>query len=318
MGVVNRETREIHAKIVYCGPAGAGTTANLEFIHRKLKFEHRGDLKVQYARGEDGPYEFLPVQLGAVRGYTTSIHVHTVPAGDDFVENRRAILDGVDGIVFVADVRPKRQEATVEALRELQSHLDSYNRSFDEVVLIVQYNHKDGGDENSLDSLHRRLGLKPAECFDAIASEGTGVLQCLTTLSKLILSKIRSEAEAGESGFGLKSAEPAEPVGTLHVRSDPPTSASLPTPAAAREVPPPAPVAPPVAPVVAPAVPVVPATAPRSTVDVAQVQAKGFQLQAAGPVETEGSELHIPLQLVDEASGREVELTLRLSIAPQT
>lgn len=196
MGRLSRETGEIHAKIVYFGPAGSGKTQNAKFIHSKLKREHRGELRVAHARKEKaGAYEFLPVQLGAVRGFKTSIHVHTVPGDDRYQEERRRVLDGVDGVIFVADLRPDRHEATVASLQELERHLESYGRGFDDVLLVVQYNRRDEADESSLERLHAQLGVKPEAYFEAIARNGTGVLQCLTTLSKAILQRLRREAE---------------------------------------------------------------------------------------------------------------------------
>ena len=216
MGVLNREAREIHAKIVYYGPAEAGKTTNLEFIHRKLKREHRGDLQVSRI-GSDAAYEFVPVTLGSVRGYSTSIHVYTVPSGDEHLELRRQILDGTDGVVFVADLRPERHDATIAAAAELKEHLDSYGRSFDEVVLVIQYNKRGTTNENALDELHKRLGLEPEAYFEAVANQGTGVLQTLTTLSKQILSNIRQAAEneppqrrRGSTGTG--GADPTDPL----------------------------------------------------------------------------------------------------------
>ncbi len=194
MGVLNHEAREIQAKIVYYGPAEAGKTTNVEFIHRKLKREHRGDLQVSRA-GSSAAYEFVPVTLGSVRGYSTSIHVYTVPSGDDQRELRRQILDGTDGVVFVADLRPERHDATIASAAELKEHLETYGRSFDDVVLVIQYNRRGTTNENALDELHKRLGLDPEAYFEAVANQGTGVLQTLTTLSKQILSNIRQAAE---------------------------------------------------------------------------------------------------------------------------
>lgn len=196
MGVLNRERREIHAKIVYFGPDAAGKTTNLEFIHRKLKRDHRGEIKTtNVGNDRSATYEFLAVTLGAVRGYSTSIHIYTVPNGPSHREMRRQILDGADGIVFVADLRPERHDATVEAAGELKDHLQSYGLSLKDVVLVIQYNRRGPTDENALDGLHRRLGLDPEGYFEAVASEGTGVLQTLTSLSKQILSNIRQAAE---------------------------------------------------------------------------------------------------------------------------
>ncbi len=196
MGVLNRERREIYAKIVFYGPSEAGKTTNIEFIHRKLKREHRGDLKVtEVGSDEKTAYEFLAVTLGTVRGYSTSIHIYTVPGGDQNVELRRQILDGTDGIVFVADLRPERHDATLSAAAELKEHLQSFGRNLEDIVLVIQYNRRGNTNENALDELHRRLDLNPSAYFEAVATEGRGVLQTLTTLSKQILSDIRTAAE---------------------------------------------------------------------------------------------------------------------------
>lgn len=196
MGVLNRERREIHAKIVYFGPDEAGKTTNLEFIHRKLKRDHRGEIKTSHVGNDkSATYEFLAVTLGAVRGYSTSIHIYTVPNGPSHREMRRQILDGTDGIVFVADLRPERHDATVEAAGELKDHLQSYGLELQDVVLVIQYNRRGTTDENALDVLHKRLGLEPEGYFEAVANDGTGVLQTLTSLSKQILSNIRQAAE---------------------------------------------------------------------------------------------------------------------------
>jgi signal recognition particle receptor subunit beta len=276
MGVLNREAGEIHAKIVFYGPTSSGKTANAEFIYRKLKKDHRGELRVEETRGEPhAAYEFLPVQLGKVRGYETSIHLHTVPGADVHAEERREILDGVDGVVFVADLRPERHEATLSSLEELERHLQSYGRSFSDLILIAQYNHRDEADENALEALHARMDIKPAATFEATASEGTGVLQCLTTISKLMLAKIRAEAEELEA-----QAAESEPVVES---SQEPVAESAPA-----EI------------VVGPGSP----------------EEGGFSLESAGAVEESDAELRIPIRLVQEGSGRKIELSLRLTLDP--
>jgi signal recognition particle receptor subunit beta len=263
MGRLNREKGEIQARIVYYGPEGSGKTANARFIHGKLKKEHRGELGVVHARKEKaGAYEFLPVQLGSVRGFQTSIHLQTVPGGDRYTDERRRLLEDVDGVVFVADLRPERHEATVASLEELEQHLKTYGRSLDDVLLVVQYNHRDEADENSLEKLHARLGVKPETWLEAIAPQGTGVLQSLTTLSKAILTRIRQQADQAN-----------EVTAPSHARVEAPS---------------------------APATPI--------------AGASGFAVESAGPVETQGSELRIPVRLVEPESGRKIDLCVRVSI----
>ncbi len=287
MGVLNRETREIHAKIVYYGPSGSGKTANVEFIHQKLKSEYRGELKVSEAR-DGGQYEFLPITLGTVRGYQTSIHIYTVPGGDAPSAPRRQILDGVDGIVFVADLRPEKHDEVLPALAELQEHLASYGRSFDDVIFAMQYNRRDQVDENALDALHRRIKIKPAASFETVASEGTGVLNALTTLSKQIISKIRRRADAEDSALtppaAAKVAAPEAPAAEAAPVEAPPVAMPAPTPAAAP-----------------------PASASVSA-------SGGFRVETAGPASATDGTICVPVCLVEENSGRKVEFKLRVSI----
>jgi signal recognition particle receptor subunit beta len=274
MGVLNREAGEIHAKIVYWGASGSGKTANAKLIQRKLKRDHRGDLTVSKTESKPtAEYEFLAVELGMVRGLQTSIHLHTTPGGDPHEDERRRLLDGTDGIVFVADLRPERHEETLASFEELKNHLKSYGRSLDDVILVVQYNHRDEADENALDDLHRNLGVKSATHLESVASEGTGVLPCLTSISKLILARIREQAD--------QESEEAPPIEAAPIDATEEADAVL-------------------------------------EVDVEQIEgedgASGYRLVTAGSVEISGSELRIPIRLIEETSGREIDLSLRLSL----
>ena len=258
MGEVNRAAKEIRAKIVYFGSSDAGMTANLETIHRKLKKQHRGELRVmRVPKDRKAAYEVLPVDLGEVRGFSTAIQIYSVPGAPKHKEIRGHILDeDVDGIVFVADLRPERHDATVAALKELQVLLKRNGRRLDDMPLVVQYNRRDLVDESALDALHRRLGLKPAAYFEAVASEGTGVLQTLTTLSKVTLSEIRNQPDSKPQAASTARAAARDP-------------ASL---------------------------------------------DKGFQVESAGPAHGSGNEVEVPITLIDEATGRRVEFSLRLTV----
>ena len=264
------------------GPTSSGKTSNAEFIYRKLKNDHRGELRVEQTRGEPhAAYEFLPVQLGKVRGYETSIHLHTVPGADVHADERRQILDGVDGVVFVPYQRPARHEATLASLEELERNLQSYGRSFSDIILIAQYNHRDEANENALEALHARMNIKPAATFEATASEGTGVLQCLTTISKLMLAKIRAEAEEMEAR-ALEIAAEAEAV---EESSEELEQAAL---VVSEEI----------------------------VVESCSLEDAGFSLESAGPVEEADAEFRIPIRLVEGGSGRKIELSLRLTLDP--
>ena len=275
MGTADREAHEIHGRVVYFGPTGAGKSANLRFIQRKLKREHRGELVKKMAKDGATTYDVLPVSLGAVRGYKTSIEISTVPGSPQAAALRRELLKDVDGIVFVADLRPERHDATLASAAELRQHLSAQGRKIEDVPLVLQYNRRDQVDENAVERLHRKLGIKGAS-FEAVASEGTGVLQTLTTLSKLVLAELRKAVDEVSRATPAKAQRVASPIDPL----EPPTGTAALT---AR---------------VKPGVGV----------------EKGFTIESAGPVDGAGSEITIPLRLVDEASGRRVEIAVRIAI----
>jgi len=292
MGTADRNAREIHGKIVYFGATGAGKTSNLAFIQRKLKREHRGELKRLATRDGVAVYETLPVQLGAVRGFKTSILISSVPGASEATGLRGQILDKVDGIVFVADLRPERHDATVAALGELRQLLSAQGRKLEDVPLVVQYNRRDQADENAVERLHRRLGLRAASCFEARANEGTGVLQSLTTLSKLVLMELRKTVDEATPQprpaprAGVQATPTARIVEELEPLTGPPTgevTANFLDDSAAR------------------------------IESVVQME-KGFQIESAGPVDGGGSEIRIPVRLIDEATGRRVEIAIRIAI----
>ncbi len=290
MGVLNRETRKIHAKIVFFGPPGAGTTTNLQFIHHKLKREHRGELKTIGGKpGGPGTYEFLPVELGAIRGFRTSIQMYSIPQGAQHVALRRELLQDVDGIVFVADLRPDHHRATLASLKELEGHLHSYGRSFSDIVLVFQYNRRDAVEENAVEELHRAIWVEPTAAFEAVASEGTGVLGTLTTLSKLILARLRREAD-GEASLQIAPAVLApESSDETGERAEPAVVAEL-----SGEF-----------------------DAPLESGARGPSTSKGFRIESGGPVSGTEQDLQIPIVIVEKGSGQRVELCVRLKLEPR-
>ena len=275
MGTADREAHEIHGRVVYFGPTGAGKSANLRFIQRKLKREHRGELVKKMAKDGATTYDVLPVSLGAVRGYKTSIEISTVPGSPQAAALRRELLKDVDGIVFVADLRPERHDATLASAAELRQHLSAQGRKIEDVPLVLQYNRRDQVDENAVERLHRKLGIKGA-CFEAVASEGTGVLQTLTTLSKLVLAELRKAVDEVSRATPAKAQRVASPIDPL----EPPTGTAALT----------------------------------ARVKPGALDREALLDADAGPVDGAGSEITIPLRLVDEASGRRVEIAVRIAI----
>lgn len=261
MAVLDHAKKEVNAKIVYYGPGLSGKTTNIHYIYSKLMPEHRGELMTLSTKSHRTLFfDFLPVELGEVKGYNTRFYLYTVP-GQIFYNNiRKEVLKQVDGIVFVADSQAKMKAENLQSLHNLEENLAEMGRSLKDIPHVIQYNKRDMPEVQGLEDLHRQLNKFNAPFFEAVATNGTGVLKTLTTISKMVLKKLREtpqfaqkEATGGpEEAYGLSdefvvmSRQEA-----MRLRAQAPAA-----PAAAR-VPAPAPAAAKPAPVPAkPAVPV--------------------------------------------------------------
>jgi signal recognition particle receptor subunit beta len=142
-------------------------------------------------------YTVLPIELGDVGGMRTRIEMVAVPGAPEHAPTRKQLLDQVDGIVLVVDCQRERIEENLTSLEELSKALEDYARSIDEIPLVVQYNKRDLADAYGTEELHRRLGLAGATVFEAVATEGTGLLQALSTISKKVIRSLRERSIAG-------------------------------------------------------------------------------------------------------------------------
>jgi len=206
MAEVNRDSGTVNARIVYWGVDGAGKSTNLRVIHQKLRPDHRGELQVRRTRLDPTvTYEVLPIELGDVGGQRTRIEVAAVPGAADQAPTRKQLLDQVDGVVFVIDAQPGRIDDNLAAFEELRRCLSAYGRSLEQVPLVIQYNKCDLSDPYALEELHKKLDLRGAAAFEAVAVEGTAVLQTLTTISKRVMRVLK---DAGAAEVRARSAAP--------------------------------------------------------------------------------------------------------------
>jgi mutual gliding-motility protein MglA len=220
MTQVQRDSGTVNARIIYWGIEGAGKSTNLRAIHAKLRPDHRGDLQIHATRLDPTvTYEVLPIELGDVSGVRTRIEVMAVPGAPEQAPTRKQLLDRVDGVVFVVDAQPDRIDANLASFDELRRTLSAYGRSLEQVPLVVQYNKCDRSGPYALEELHRKLDLRGAAAFEAVASEGTAVLPTLTTISKRVMRVLRDQAQ-----LPLPAATPAAPAA--------PARAAAPAPAA--------------------------------------------------------------------------------------
>ncbi|MBW1645450.1 MAG: GTPase, partial [Deltaproteobacteria bacterium] len=197
MAIFNYQKKEIGAKIVYYGPALCGKTTNVQYIHLKLNPKQRGEL-VSLATDCDRTlfFDFLPIELENIGGFKTRFHIYTVPGQVYYNSTRKAVLTGVDGIVFVADSQRSMAKENVESLENLKENLQYYNRDMDSIPLIFQYNKQDMPDVMSVEELNNLLNPRGLPFFEAVAIKGTGVLPTLTSCCKLVLQNLKQKSAA--------------------------------------------------------------------------------------------------------------------------
>ena len=194
MPMINYSAREINCKVVYYGPALCGKTTNLEVIHRRVAPEGRGTL-MSLATETDRTlfFDFLPVELGAVRGFSTRFHLYTVPGQVQYDASRRLILKGVDGVVFVADSAPDRLEANVESLANLYDNLQRHGIDPLTIPLVLQYNKRDLPNAlpvAALDDALRTGWAARAPVHEAVAMSGEGVFDTLKSVGGLVIAAL--------------------------------------------------------------------------------------------------------------------------------
>ncbi|MGI9592728.1 MAG: GTP-binding protein [Myxococcota bacterium] len=193
MAKVSRDAAAVRARIVYWGIEGCGKSTNLRAAFAGLRPDHRGEIRSEASRLDHTvTYEVLPISLGEVAGMSTQIEMVAVPGGSDQSPMRKQLLDQVDGIVMLVDGTAS-VEANNASLDELREALAAYGRRLDTLPVVLQYNKRDVADPYAMDDLHRKIDLGDAPVFEAVATEGTGVLQTLSTVSKRVIRALREE-----------------------------------------------------------------------------------------------------------------------------
>jgi signal recognition particle receptor subunit beta len=221
MAKMSTDETAVNARILYWGIDGSGKTANLHSIHRKLRADHRGEIQHE-ATVIDPTVEFesLAIELGEVGGLKTRIQMIAIPGGADQAPTRKQLLDQVDGIVLVVDSRRERIEENLASLVELREMLLDYGRNLEDVPLVLQYNKRDLSDPYVLEELYRKLEVNGAAVFEAVATENTGVLQTLSTISKHVIRSLRGQQfSAQEEAESEPAVSPDEP--RVEAKSEP-------------------------------------------------------------------------------------------------
>ncbi|HLW55234.1 MAG TPA: ADP-ribosylation factor-like protein [Candidatus Angelobacter sp.] len=192
MSFINFAAREINCKIVYYGAGLGGKTTNLQFIFDKTADKQKSKM-ISLATETDRTlfFDFLPLDLGTVRGFRTRFHLYTVPGQVFYDASRKLILRGVDGVVFVADSQEERLDANMEALENLQENLKEHGYDFKKIPYVLQLNKRDLPNILPVEDLKRELTRKGEPALEAVAFQGKGVFETLKEVARQVLVELK-------------------------------------------------------------------------------------------------------------------------------
>ncbi len=191
MSMINYASREINCKIVYYGTGLGGKTTNLEYIYSRVNPDTKGKM-ISLATETERTlfFDFLPIDLGEIRGFKTRFHLYTVPGQVYYNASRRLILKGVDGLVFVADSQATRAEANIESMHNLYDNLETYGYDLQTIPFAIQYNKRDMPNILSMEELRAQINPMGVPDFEGVAIEGKGVFETLSCVSKLVVKSL--------------------------------------------------------------------------------------------------------------------------------
>lgn len=199
MSLVNYATREITCKIVYYGPGRSGKTTNLHYIYGQVPTDRKGQM-VSLATQTDRTlfFDFLPLDLGMISGFTTRFQLYTVPGQVYYHTTRRLVLQGADGVVFVADSQSRQLDENIESMQDLHANLAEHGVDARAIPLVIQYNKRDLPADLILpvSTLDDSLNFRSVPAFEADALHGAGVFETLRGISELVLRRLSATAGA--------------------------------------------------------------------------------------------------------------------------
>ncbi|WP_127715377.1 ATP/GTP-binding protein [Halobacteriovorax sp. HLS] len=196
MSFVNYHSKEINCKIVYYGPGLGGKTTNIQHVYQKTSGDSKGKIISLNTENERTLFfDFLPLDLGEIRGFKTRFHLYTVPGQVFYEASRKLILRGVDGVVFVADSQVERLDANIESLKNLESNLLEQGYDMSKIPIVMQWNKRDLPNVMSKEDLSSKLNKWNFPEFEGVATQGTGVFETLKQISKLVLMNLKGGVE---------------------------------------------------------------------------------------------------------------------------
>jgi signal recognition particle receptor subunit beta len=229
MVLFNYSTKELTAKVVYYGPGLCGKTTNLQWVHEKLPIKNKGKM-LSLATETDRTlfFDFLPIEIGTIRGMRTRIQLYTVPGQVFYNATRRMVLKGADAVVFVCDSQEAMLDANLESFENMRQNLEANEIDPDEVPLVLQYNKRDLPNALPIEILNERMNPHNVPFYEAVAVKGTGVEDTLKAVTKLVFKSLSAKYGDG----GAASSPPGRAPGPPRSAPPPPAAAParMPTP----------------------------------------------------------------------------------------
>ncbi len=230
---INFALKEVNCKVVYYGPGMSGKTTNLEIVHQKAPEENKGELTSISTDGDRTLFfDFMPLDLGTVAGMRTKFQLYTVPGQVYYNSTRKLVLQGVDGVIFIADSDPEKMRENLESYENLKENLAEYGKDIRELPHVIQYNKRDLPGALSVAEMDATLNKFGVPTFEAVAAEGRGVFPTLKTLAGMVLESIERMDSRKRPAVQAKPA--AARSGSTAVADAGPATATAASPAPAR------------------------------------------------------------------------------------
>jgi len=200
MARLMRQERILALKIVYYGPGLSGKTTNLQMLHEQFPADSRGDLvKLDTETERTLFFDYFPADLGTLSGFKLKADMFTVPGQSFYQTTRRVVLEGADGVVFVADSHPRREQANLSSMESLVTNLHSYGRQLGDVPVVMQWNKRDLAKKLSVGLLEKTLNPQGFPSIEATAITGEGVKQTQELILDRVLKDLRKRSRSRQA-----------------------------------------------------------------------------------------------------------------------
>jgi len=192
MPIINYRTREINCKIVFVGPSLGGKTTNIQNLHQMIPEGNRTRLSCIDTEGDRTLFfDYFSMDLEDICGFKTKFLIYGVPGQPYYRSTRKMVLNGVDGLVFVADSDKSRLQDNVDSLEDLKSMLTEYGYDYDSIPLVFQYNKRDLFFITSVEEFEEVLNARGCRSFEAIAVKYKGVVETFRAVCREVVTKLQ-------------------------------------------------------------------------------------------------------------------------------